>query len=83
MGSAVKQKQTIGYVGMTGAATGPHLHYEFRVHGVHKDPLQVRLPEAKPLPSQEMADFTKAIAGTQKQLDVLKKTLLATDRHSQ
>lgn len=56
-GSYVKQSQTIGYVGMTGLATGPHLHYEFRVNGKHVDPLSVKLPMADPLSAKEKARF--------------------------
>jgi murein DD-endopeptidase MepM/ murein hydrolase activator NlpD len=53
----VRQGDTIGYVGMTGAATGPHLHYEYRINGVHKNPRTVTLPDAGPIPQQYMADF--------------------------
>lgn len=48
-GATVRQGQVIGTVGMTGAATGPHLHYEFLVNGVHKDPVRVALPDAEPI----------------------------------
>lgn len=56
-GERVKQGVTIGYVGMTGAATGPHLHYEYRVNGNYKDPRTVPLPNAEPIPPAYAADF--------------------------
>ena len=61
-GQRVKQGQVIGYVGKSGLATGPHLHYEFRVSGVHKDPLRVKLPKSIALPKSEIAAFREATA---------------------
>jgi len=56
-GERVKQGDTIGYVGMTGAATGPHLHYEYRINGNYKDPRTVPLPNAEPIPPAYAAEF--------------------------
>ena len=53
VGSPVKQEDVIGYVGMTGLATGPHLHYEMRSHGNPKDPLAVDLPAGDPVPTDQ------------------------------
>lgn len=57
IGSRIQQGQVLGYVGSTGAATGSHLHYEFRVNGVHKNPLTVKLKKASSLAPKEMANF--------------------------
>ena len=56
-GKAVKQGQLIGYVGKTGLATGPHVHYEFRVRGVNKDPLRVKFPKASPITAKLRREF--------------------------
>jgi len=57
IGSSVKQGQAIGYVGSSGLATGPHLHYEFLVNGERHDPLAINLPTAKPINKKYLADF--------------------------
>jgi murein DD-endopeptidase MepM/ murein hydrolase activator NlpD len=57
-GQRVRQGTIIGYVGKSGLVTGPHLHYEFHVDGVHHDPLTVKLPNTMPLPDSERAAFT-------------------------
>lgn len=56
-GSNVNQGQVIGYVGATGLATGPHLHYEFQVSGRHVDPLSVKLPASDPIAQSERTKF--------------------------
>ena len=56
-GARVSQGQTIAYVGATGYATGPHLHYEFKYAGKHQDPLRVVLPKAEPLAPKHLASF--------------------------
>jgi murein DD-endopeptidase MepM/ murein hydrolase activator NlpD len=56
-GEKVAQGEVIGYVGMTGLATGPHLHYEFMVNGEHRDPMTVALPKADPITGQNKVAF--------------------------
>ena len=57
VGTRVQQGDVIGYVGMTGLATGPHLHYEYLVNGVHKNPQTVHLPGAEPLHAEMLEKF--------------------------
>lgn len=60
-GARVRQGDPIGFVGATGYATGPHLHYEFKMGGIHQDPMRVALPKAEPVPQRLKAEF-QAIA---------------------
>jgi murein DD-endopeptidase MepM/ murein hydrolase activator NlpD len=69
-GQRVKQGQIIGQVGCTGLCSGPHLHYEFLVNGVHRNPRTIlkKLPKAKRLDKSLKADFMASIESTQLQL---------------
>ena len=58
-GARISQGDVIGYVGKTGWATGPHLHYEFRINDVHQNPLAIALPSAPPLAPQQLSDFRR------------------------
>jgi murein DD-endopeptidase MepM/ murein hydrolase activator NlpD len=76
-GQRVAQGDVIGYVGMTGWATGPHLHYEFRVNGQQHDPLRVALPDAKPIDSTYLAEFQPVANDFVARLNLLRNTNLA------
>jgi len=77
-GTRVRQGQVIGYVGKTGLATGPHLHYEFRVNGVHRNPLTVKLPPSSPIDKKYREDFQTKSAPLLAELDQMSRTMVAT-----
>ncbi len=77
-GTKVSQGDVIGYVGMTGLATGPHLHYEFLVNGEHRDPQTVSLPSAVPIASQYLNDFRSQSLATIQKLNLINKSYLAS-----
>jgi len=79
-GDRVRQGQSIGLVGATGLATGPHLHYEFLVNGRHRDPRRVDLPEAEPLPAELLPTYKQHAAPWLARLEELlpPRTMLAS-----
>lgn len=79
-GQSVKQHQTIGTVGSTGYATGPHLHYEFLVNGVHQNPRTVKLPEAQAIASSKKAEFISQTTPLLAQLRLRGAAQIATVR---
>jgi len=78
VGSRVRQGQTIGYVGATGLATANHLHYEYRINGVHRNPRTVELPQADPISDKYRERFLTTAAPILEELEQFKSTQLAT-----
>ena len=72
-GKSISQGQLIGYVGKSGLATGPHLHYEFRINGVHHDPLTVKLPRSLSVEPGFVAEFRKQTKQTLAMLNSMKE----------
>lgn len=78
VGSRVRQGQTIGYVGMTGLATANHLHYEYRLNGVHRNPRTVSLPDAEPIKAEYRQQFLTEAAPILEELEKFKSTQVAS-----
>ena len=71
VGSFVDQGQTIGYVGATGLASGPHLHYEFQVNGEHRNPLTFRFPGSTQIAAEHRDDFARTAKTWSERLDLI------------
>lgn len=78
-GKRVQQGQVIGHVGQTGLAKGPHLHYEFQVGGVHRNPLSFKFPQAEPIPAAARAAFLEQAKALGAHLDALQPHWLAQE----
>jgi hypothetical protein len=76
-GQRVNQGDLIGYVGMTGLATGPHLHYEFRVNGLHQNPLRLAVPPGPPITADLRTAFEDGLRPLLEQLDLIRGMNLA------
>jgi len=76
-GAAVRQGDVVGYVGQTGWATGPHLHYEFRVNNVQRNPLTIALPTAQPLAGRELTAYAAQVPTLAAQLSLGRGMTLA------
>jgi len=78
VGSRVRQGQTIGFVGATGLATANHLHYEYRLNGVHRNPRTVQLPDAEPIAEKYRQEFLAQARPILQELEQFKSTRIAS-----
>ena len=78
VGKRVKQGQTIGYVGASGLATANHLHYEYRLNGVHRNPRTVKLPDAEPIAEKYRQEFLAEARPILQELEQFKSTKIAS-----
>jgi murein DD-endopeptidase MepM/ murein hydrolase activator NlpD len=76
-GAHVAQGDVIGYVGQTGWATGPHLHYEFRVDNAQVNPLTVALPDGEPVPADQRSDYAARVTPLAQELELGRDIVLA------
>ena len=74
VGQRVKQNQVIGFVGSSGLATAPHLHYEYRINGIHQNPRTVKLPKAAPIDAMFRQDFEERAYSIMRELMQFKET---------
>ena len=81
-GQKIKQGQVIGLVGSTGLSSAPHLHYEFIVNGVHRNPRTVKLPKAKPIAKSEKQQFLALAQAKMANMHSSKRVMLAFKDHS-
>lgn len=75
-GSKLNQGEVVGYVGMTGYSTGPHLHYEFKINGVAQNSLTVDLPTAEPLNKTQLAAFKNNVKTIAMNMNMVKGTMI-------
>jgi murein DD-endopeptidase MepM/ murein hydrolase activator NlpD len=80
-GTKVEQGDIIGYVGMTGLATGPHLHYEFLLKDKHRDPMKVDLPTSKPIEAKYKKEFNKKSLAMMAKIEMLNRNLLTANKN--